>query len=181
MTGFGNISKDAEDFDKYEPGTWIQFDAGGVFYGKLQKFDIKKGEVIFDALSQYVLNEKGYVLGITEEPTTFHLSKLSRHRAATKEEVDKSIELQSMWYRHFGKMVTIPVNNIPYTGKIHQILRDSVELLPFLNREGERWYVEDKEPLSLGLSAINQVLPRADTELDRLVKELSEQNTSEAK
>ena len=128
-----------------------------------------------------LLNEKGYVLGITEEPTGFHLNKFGRHRVATKEEVDKSIELQSMWYRHFGKMVTIPVNNIPYTGRIHQILRDRVERMPFLNREGDRWYTVTEEPVSLGLDALNQVLPRADTELDRLVKELSEQNISEAK
>ncbi len=174
--GFGELSKDTARLEEYEQGSWICFfEKGNIFQGKIGEVDHKKGEVTFDALTQYTHNEKGYVLAVVKKPEKFMIADIHRHRQSNEEEVTASIENQSPFYPRIGEYIALPSGGITYTGRIHKLLRDHVELLPYVNIKCGEWYVEREKPVCVPVNSGSTIIPRTEEDLEYIVAEMKSQ------
>lgn len=175
--------KEREKFglDKYESGQWIKFTSGtGMYYGCIDSIDLEGREAIFSKMTQYVADERGHVLDFVDD-VVFPLDSVGSHRKATEEEAKTSIENQSMYFQYLGEYVAIQDGTTIRLGKLHRILRDSIQLLPFLNTRCDKAYIEDKMPRSIGFAEAKQVIPSSKKELEHSVTELARQLGKEDK
>ncbi|MEM4263549.1 MAG: hypothetical protein QW666_01475 [Candidatus Woesearchaeota archaeon] len=181
MAGFGEISKEKNSFDSYKRNQWMCISVGNqnMYYGKLSKIDNKTEELVFSKVTRYVFNDKGYVYAISDEPMTFQLKAITQHSRATEQEVQQSIENQSIFYNYVGKIVALPCEGTTYLGKLHKIQREHIKLLPYINFSCDEAYIERDVPLSLSASRITQVIPKKEGELEHRLKQILEQKAKE--
>ena len=178
--GFGELSRNAAKLEEYESGSWIRFfEKGQVYQGKIGEVDHKNGEVMFTALTQFVNNEKGHVLAVVEVPEKFMLSDIQRHRQSNETEVSETIENQSLFYSRIGEYVALPVGGTVYTGRIHKLLRDHVELLPYVNVNCGEGYIELEKPVCVPINGGSIIIPRTKEDLEYIVAEMKKRKDKE--
>lgn len=173
----GLPEREKTGLETYEKGQWVKITLNNSqgFYGTRGSIDKDEGTIAFDSLTEYVFNEKGYVLGITAEPTTFKLEDIARFRKATKEEVDASIESQSMFYQHWDKYIAVNAGGTTIPGRLHRMGRDYIQLLPVLCTHCGKAYIERKEPRTISADSVKAISPSSKEELEHSVKELTRQ------
>jgi hypothetical protein len=173
---FGELSRNTAKLEEYEFGSWIRFfEKGNIYQGKLGEVDHKNGEVTFTALTQFMNNEKGQVLAVVEMPEKFMLADIQRHRQSSEAEVAESIENQSPFYSRIGEYVALPCGGITYTGKLHKMFRNHVELLPYVNIKCGEGYIEMEKPVCVPVNGGSTIIPRTKEDLDHIVAEMTRQ------
>jgi hypothetical protein len=173
----GLPEREKTGLESYEKGKWVKFalNNANFFYGIRSNIDTENGTIEFDKLTEYVFNEKGCVLGIIDEPTTFRLEDIARFRKATKEEVDASIENQSRFYQYWDKYIAVSDGSTTIPGKLHKITNDSIQLLPVLCTHCGKAYIETETPRTISASSVKAISPSSEEELEHSVKELTKQ------
>lgn len=173
----GLLEKEKKGVESYKTGQWIKFtlNSNQIFYGTRGSIDSEQGTIEFSQLTEFVHNEKGCVLGIISEPTTFKLEDIARFRKATKKEVDVSIENQSSFYQYWNKYVAVSDGNATTPGKLHKIGRDYLQLLPVLCTHCGRAYIEKETPRTMSTSSIKSISPSSEQELEHAVIALEKQ------
>lgn len=169
---FGNMSESTDRFEEYGKNSWIKFYIKGTtFQGKISEIDAEKGEITFDALTQFVHNEKGYVLNIVEKPHRFRIFDIENHSISSEETAKAAVEKQSPFYQRIGKYVTIPSNGSNFIGKVDRVFPAYVELKPFLNYKQGKPYIENQESVSVPISHGVAIIPRTREDLEHIVEE----------
>jgi len=173
----GLPEKERKGLESYDKGQWIKFTMGNtqIFYGTRGSIDAEQGTIEFSQLTEFVTNEKGNVLGIINEPTTFKLEDIARFRKATKEEVDESIENQSSFYSYWNKYVAVSDGNATTPGRLHKICRNYIQLLPVLCTHCGKAYIETEIPRTISTSSIKSISPSSEEELEHAVIALEKQ------
>jgi len=173
----GLPEKENKGLEAYEDGQWIKFTLNNsqVFYGTRGSIDTEQGTIECTQLTEYEYNEKGCVLGIMSEPTTFKLEDIARFRKATQKEVDASIENQSSFYEYWNKYVAVSDGNTTTPGKLHRIDRAHIQLLPVLCTHCGKAYIEKETPKTISTVSIKSISPSSEEELEHAVIELEQQ------
>ncbi|MBD3304233.1 hypothetical protein GF343_03740 [Candidatus Woesearchaeota archaeon] len=173
----GLPEREKTGLESYETGQWVKviLRNNQAFYGTRGNIDTDERTIKFNSLTEYVFNEKGYVLGITDEPTTFQLEEISTFRKATQEEVDASIETQSKFYQHWDKYIAVNAGGTTIPGRLHKIGRDYIQLLPVLCTNCGKAYIERKEPKTISADSVKAISPSSEEELEHSVEELTRQ------
>lgn len=167
--------------ERYESGQWIKLVSGnGMYYGRIDKIDLEGREAIFSKMTQYVADERGHVLDFVDD-VVFPLDSVGSHRKSTEKEAKSSIDNQSMYFQYLGEYVAIHDGSTIRLGKLHKILRDSIQLLPFLNTRCNEAYIEQEMPRSISFADAKQVIPSSEEELEYSVNELARQLGKEDK
>ena len=173
----GPKEREKAGLETYEKGHWVKFALHNTnfFYGARGNIDTEQGTIEFDKLTEYVYNEKGYVLGILDKPTTFRLEDIARFRKATQEEVNASIENQSRFYQYWGKYIAVQDGSTTIPGRLPRIDRDYIQLLPVLCTHCGEAYIEKETPRTIAADAVKSISPSSEEELEQAVKQLEKQ------